>query len=108
MMEVGVRVIRGPDWRWGQQDGGEGHVGTVAEVVGSQGRDGEAPDSVVVQWDTGGRCKYRCGGKEGKYDLRIVDTAPAGEFKGEWEWSTHLQSDTPSLDWSIQDGCTLA
>ncbi|KAJ8960892.1 hypothetical protein NQ318_020191 [Aromia moschata] len=30
MMEgVGARVIRGPDWKWGKQDGGEGHVGTV-------------------------------------------------------------------------------
>ncbi|KAG7278408.1 hypothetical protein CRUP_038571, partial [Coryphaenoides rupestris] len=30
MMEgVGARVLRGPDWKWGKQDGGEGHVGTV-------------------------------------------------------------------------------
>ena len=77
---MGVRVIRGPDWRWGQQDGGEGHVGTVAEVMGGRGGDdGGAPDSVVVQWDCGGRCKYRCGGKQEKYDLRVVDTAPTGE-----------------------------
>lgn len=26
---VGARVIRGPDWKWGKQDGGDGHVGTV-------------------------------------------------------------------------------
>ena len=26
---VGTRVVRGPDWKWGKQDGGEGHVGTV-------------------------------------------------------------------------------
>ena len=25
------RVVRGPDWKWGKQDGGEGHVGTVRE-----------------------------------------------------------------------------
>ncbi len=77
-MEVGVRVIRGPDWCWGQQDGGESHVGTVAEV-GGRGEGAEGPDSVIVQWDCGGRCEYRCGGKQDKYDLRIVDTAPAGE-----------------------------
>ena len=29
---VGLRVVRGPDWEWGDQDGGEGHVGTVVEV----------------------------------------------------------------------------
>ena len=39
MMEgVGVRVVRGPDWKWGKQDGGEGHLGTVRnfEVRGKQ------------------------------------------------------------------------
>ena len=22
---IGSRVVRGPDWKWGRQDGGEGH-----------------------------------------------------------------------------------
>ena len=26
---VGTRVIRGPDWMWGDQDGGESHLGTI-------------------------------------------------------------------------------
>ena len=39
MMEgVGARVIRGPDWKWGKQDGGEGHLGTV--------RNFESPEEV--------------------------------------------------------------
>ncbi|EFX89995.1 hypothetical protein DAPPUDRAFT_232260 [Daphnia pulex] len=42
---VGTRVIRGPDWKWGKQDGGEGHVGTV--------RNFESPEEVVVVWDNG-------------------------------------------------------
>ena len=63
--------MRGPDWSCGDQDGGEGHVGTVVEVDG-EGR------SVMVQWDCGGRHRYRCGA-EGKYDLRVFDSAPAGE-----------------------------
>lgn len=25
----GLRVVRGPNWKWGDQDGGEGGVGTV-------------------------------------------------------------------------------
>lgn len=29
---VGLRVVRGPDWKWGNQDDGEGHVGTVVEI----------------------------------------------------------------------------
>ena len=34
---VGTRVVRGPDWKWGKQDGGEGHVGTVSRVL-TQGK----------------------------------------------------------------------
>ena len=68
---VGFRVVRGPAWSWEDQDGGEGYVGTVVEVE-------EGGRSVVVQWDCGNRCRYRCG-EEGKYDLRVFDSAPAGE-----------------------------
>ena len=91
-MEVGVglRVVRGPDWRWEDQDGGEGHVGTVVEVeemnegVEREGR-GEGPSNdarmtgaAVVQWDCGVRAHYRCGA-DGKFDLRVYDNAPTGE-----------------------------
>lgn len=31
-VKVGARVIRGLDWVWADQDGGEGHVGTVVEI----------------------------------------------------------------------------
>ena len=31
----GAQVERGPHWRWGDQDGGPGSVGTVSEVVNS-------------------------------------------------------------------------
>lgn len=68
MMEgVGARVIRGNDWKWGKQDGGEGHVGTV--------RNFESPEEVVVVWDNGTAANYRC---SGAYDLRILDSAPTG------------------------------
>ena len=77
-MEVltGLRVIRGPDWEWSDQDGGEGHVGTVEEV-GDHDHSANAPRSAIVQWDCGGTSKYRCG-LEGKYDLRVVDSGQAG------------------------------
>lgn len=109
----GLRVVRGPDWTWRDQDGGEGHVGTVVAVEGgghqseaSQGsktqqtvaercdspveRDGSALSlkhagtaslgvlTVIVQWDCGNRCRYRCGAGS-KYDLRVLDSAPTGE-----------------------------
>nr|CAG4643779.1 EOG090X02DA [Lepidurus arcticus] len=68
MMEgIGARVIRGPDWKWGKQDGGEGHVGTV--------RNFESPEEVVVVWDNGTAANYRC---SGAFDLRILDSAPTG------------------------------
>lgn len=80
-VQVGLRVVRGPNWRWGDQDGGEGHVGTVIEVQ-QAGRRGDSestktPCVVTVQWDCGNRCRYRCG-IEDKYDLRVIDSAPAG------------------------------
>ena len=79
---VGTRVVRGPDWTWGDQDGGEGHVGTVAEALRADRAglvDGGCPGPCVatVQWDCGNRCRYRCGVGD-SYDLRVIDSAPAG------------------------------
>ena len=67
MEGVGVRVVRGPDWKWGKQDGGEGHVGTV--------RNFESAEEVVVVWDNGTAANYRC---SGAFDLRVLDSAPTG------------------------------
>ena len=64
---VGSRVMRGPDWKWEKQDGGEGHVGTV--------RSFESPEEVVVVWDNGTAANYRC---SGAFDLRIIDSAATG------------------------------
>lgn len=77
MLEVGIRVVRGPDWKWGFQDEGEGHCGTVVEL-GKLGSKLSPDKTVVVQWDCGARTNYRAG-YEGCYDLRIIDNAPAGE-----------------------------
>ena len=86
-IEVGLRVVRGPDWEWGDQDGGEGHVGTVVEVKREQSGEQQAQEgrSVVVQWDCGERSSYRCG-VEGKYDLRVLDNAPCGK----WQINKHF------------------
>ncbi len=76
-MEVkpGLRVVRGPDWKWSDQDGGQGCVGTLVSVTKDKVEDGYA---AVVQWDAGNRCNYRCG-LDGKYDLRIYDSVQIGE-----------------------------
>lgn len=66
----GLRVVRGPDWKWGEHDGGEGHLGTVVGVE---------PQLATVQWDVReSRYTYRSG-RDGKYDLRAYDSAPAGK-----------------------------
>ena len=70
---LGLRLVRGPDWCWEDQDGGEGSVGTLVEV-------GEGGRSALVQWDGGTRGRYRCG-EDGKFDLRVLDTAPTGETR---------------------------
>lgn len=64
---IGARVVRGPDWKWNKQDGGEGHVGTV--------RNFESAEEVVVVWDNGTAANYRCAGA---YDLRLFDSSPTG------------------------------
>ncbi|NXU55682.1 MIB2 ligase, partial [Turnix velox] len=79
-MQVGMRVVRGVDWKWGNQDSGEGNVGTVVEI----GRTGSptTPDkTVVVQWDQGNRTNYRTG-FQGAYDLLLYDNAQIGECRG--------------------------
>ena len=69
MEGIGSRVVRGPDWKWGKQDGGEGHVGTV--------RSFESHDEVLVVWDNGTAANYRCASH---FDLRVFDNAPTGEL----------------------------
>ncbi|XP_054857616.1 E3 ubiquitin-protein ligase MIB2 isoform X2 [Eublepharis macularius] len=75
-MQVGMRVVRGLDWKWGNQDNGEGNVGTVVEI-GRQGSPTTPDKTVVVQWDQGTRTNYRTG-FQGAYDLLLYDNAQIG------------------------------
>ncbi|XP_038061237.1 E3 ubiquitin-protein ligase MIB2-like [Patiria miniata] len=70
---IGMRVVRGPDWQQGDQDGGCGCVGTVVTV-----KDAESKSRIWVRWDSGILAEYH-GGREGhKFDLRIFDNAQRG------------------------------
>ncbi|XP_066478199.1 E3 ubiquitin-protein ligase HERC2 isoform X5 [Tiliqua scincoides] len=69
MMKIGTRVMRGVDWKWGDQDGPPPGLG---RVIGELGEDGW----IRVQWDTGSTNSYRMG-KEGKYDLKLAELPPA-------------------------------
>ena len=75
-MEVGTRVVRGPDWDVNaNEDGGEGFVGTVVEVGG---KSSSLPENLVwVQWDSGTRHHHRAG-YYGGYDLCVLDSASTG------------------------------
>ncbi|KAH9518533.1 E3 ubiquitin-protein ligase mib2 [Bulinus truncatus] len=73
-IKKGFRVVRGPDWKWAEQDGGEGHVGTVVKIV--------QPDvmkalTVEVVWDSGVKNSYRVGA-DNCFDLLLYDSGPAG------------------------------
>ena len=61
----GTTVVRGQDWKWDDQDEGDGNHGTVTGL-GSNGW-------YQVQWKKGKQNSYRWG-SENKYDLMIVST----------------------------------
>ncbi|XP_075406092.1 E3 ubiquitin-protein ligase MIB2 isoform X3 [Tenrec ecaudatus] len=75
-VQVGMRVVRGVDWKWGHQDSGEGGVGTVVEL-GRHGSPSTPDRTVVVQWDHGTRTNYRAG-YQGAHDLLLYDNAQIG------------------------------
>lgn len=64
----GVRVTRGPDWKWGNQDGGIGNIGTVISPEAALNKSGER--TVLVTWDSGFKAKYRAG--PAWFDLRVI------------------------------------
>lgn len=76
---VGTRVVRGPDWSpdFENQDGGEGHVGSVIDICGLNENDMYPKQCVVVQWDNGVKNVYRAG-YENSFDLRVYDNAGVG------------------------------
>ncbi len=71
----GTRVVRGPDWKYGKQDGGEGHVGTVKSFENDINNEEQ---EVIVIWDHGeiGR-HYRC---QTHFDLRVLDNSATGRI----------------------------
>lgn len=60
----GSRVVRGPDWKWHNQDGDPPRPGTVTGPI----RNGW----VDVRWDSGGSNSYRVGDGD-KYDLMPLE-----------------------------------
>ncbi|GAB1603387.1 hypothetical protein Ahia01_000620000 [Argonauta hians] len=63
-LKPGVRVTRGPHWKWNNQDGGPGSLGTVKSQISTSGW-------ITVLWDVGHKNQYRVG-HQGMCDLAIV------------------------------------
>jgi len=89
---IGSRVCRGIDWKWGRQDSGDGHLGTI--------RSFESADEVVIVWDNGTAANYRC---NNKYDLRIYDSGPAGIFHQEAMCDTCRQQPIYGIRWKCAE-----
>lgn len=77
-MLLGCRVVRGPDWKWEDQDGGEGSVGTIVSLDRHSDGSKLPAKTALVCWDSGFVNNYRVGLGD-CYDLRILDSAPAGK-----------------------------
>lgn len=77
-----ARVVRGVDWQWEDQDGGNGKRGKVSEV---QDWSASSPRSAAyVVWDSGAKNLYRVG-FEGMVDLKIMS-----DSKGIAAYRDHL------------------
>lgn len=82
---AGARVVRGPDWKWRDQDGPHPALGTLTSDLHN--------GWVDVRWDHGRRNSYRMGA-EGKFDLKVVSGGPGG---GEGAKHGRKSHSTPSL-----------
>ena len=79
-VQLGQRVVRSPTWTWRDQDGGEGHVGTVVKLGSNDPQEAAAGTPlgwVKIRWDNGYGNNYQVGAK-GFFDLLLFDNAPAG------------------------------
>ncbi|KAL9961602.1 hypothetical protein ACROYT_G030573 [Oculina patagonica] len=72
----GAKVTRGPDWEYGNQDGGVGSFGTVKKITNWK----EKPAcAAVVSWESGTEATYRLG-YHGKVDLQCVRASNGGYY----------------------------
>ncbi|OWF42623.1 E3 ubiquitin-protein ligase HERC2 [Mizuhopecten yessoensis] len=85
LIAVGYQVKRGIDWTNGDQDGGQGSIGTVFLV--------KENGNVGVRWQNGRMDIYKFGA-EGRFDLEICDpnTTPRPRVKTGREGSPNVQT----------------
>ncbi|KAF0693119.1 Aste57867_15865 [Aphanomyces stellatus] len=68
-LTIGCKVTRGPNWKWRDQDGGPGSIGTVEGISPWSGIEGEG---MSVRWPNDALYTYRWGA-DGQYDLVHVE-----------------------------------
>jgi hypothetical protein len=78
ILSAGSRVVRGPDWKWGDQDGGRGGVGTVKNKEKDPFHD---PGWVTVKWDHNDTTQSYRMGKDNCFDLKLVGGSSASPAK---------------------------
>ena len=81
-MQPGLRVIRYGDWSYSDQDGGEGHVGTVCLPTKIK-MDALPHGMVFVAWDSGVIANYWYDGSNDSQltcDLRVFDNSQTGRL----------------------------
>ena len=78
-VEVGQRVVRSATRTSGDQDGGEGHLGTVVKLKNQDPQEPIPKDWAKIRWDNGNVNNYQVG-SSGSYDLALFDNAPAGNY----------------------------
>ncbi|CAG2223699.1 MIB [Mytilus edulis] len=74
----GAVVLRGKDWSYGTQDGGQGSEGKVTEIR-TYGGDTGARNAVKVTWENGEGNVYKLGAG-GKMDLKFMVPAVGTEY----------------------------
>jgi len=72
--QVGTVVVRGPDWKWGDQDGVPPGKGVVVSELSSNGW-------LQVKWEGSGSVNIYRMSKDGKFDLALAPDSTAEEGK---------------------------
>ncbi|OWZ20853.1 HECT E3 ubiquitin ligase [Phytophthora megakarya] len=102
-LKVGCRVIRGPNWKWRDQDGGEGSVGVVEGVSPWSGVEGEG---MSVRWPNDSLYTYRWGA-DGNFDLIHVEVDEGGNITHQHSTPKAKQEDEGSFGSELHLGVLL-
>jgi len=62
-LEIGDKVVRGPNWKWGNQDGGKGNTGKITSV--------NPKNWYIVEWSSGDSDAYIY--QKGDYQITLAE-----------------------------------